>query len=203
VRLRHADVAHIFSASYWSFLLAPAPALCLACLLRKCTLLHCHSGEAQDHLSRWGRRANGCGGWPRPLPRGSIRFLGRVERLRVPDVYDQDDIFVNAALIDNQPVPVLEAFAAGLPDEPIAFPSSVALYCFARLASAHVNVVLTGDGPMSCFSATIAIALRPGTSGSAVPITAPYLKFCASRCVRACNGGQARCADTRYGRSWA
>jgi glycosyltransferase involved in cell wall biosynthesis len=207
VRLRHADVVHIFSASYWSFLLAPAPALCVARLLRKRTLLHYHSGEAQDHLSRWGMRVHpwlrladeivvpseylraiferhgyqarvvrnvvalecfryrereplrprlvctrkferhygvdvlirafalvharfpdstlllaGYGSEGERLRRlaeavapGSIRFLGRVERLRVPEVYDQADIFVNAALIDNQPVSVLEAFAAGLP----------------------------------------------------------------------------------------
>ncbi|MHB1873044.1 MAG: glycosyltransferase family 4 protein [Steroidobacteraceae bacterium] len=207
VRLRHADVVHIFSASYWSFLLAPAPALCVARLLRKRTLLHYHNGEAQDHLSRWGMRVHpwlrladeivvpseylraiferhgyqarvvrnvvalecfryrereplrprlvctrkferhygvdvlirafalvharfpdstlllaGYGSEGERLRRlaeavapGSIRFLGRVERLRVPEVYDQADIFVNAALIDNQPVSVLEAFAAGLP----------------------------------------------------------------------------------------
>ena len=207
VRLRHADVVHIFSASYWSFLLAPAPALCVARLLRKRTLLHYHSGEAQDHLSRWGMRVHpwlrladeivvaseylraiferhgyqarvvrnvvalecfryrkreplrprlvctrnfeprygvdvlirafalvharfpdstlllaGYGSEGERLRRlaeavapGSIRFLGRVERLRAADVYDRADIFVNAALIDNQPVSVLEAFAAGLP----------------------------------------------------------------------------------------
>lgn len=207
VRLRRADVVHIFSASYWSFLLAPAPAMCIARLLRKRTLLHYHSGEAHDHLSRWGMRVHpwlrlaheiivpseylrqifGRHGYqarvvrnvialecfryreraplrPRLLctrnlephygvdvvirafgmvharfpgatlviagygsedarlrklaesvaPR-SIRFLGRVEPARVPEVYDQADIFVNAALIDNQPVSVLEAFAAGLP----------------------------------------------------------------------------------------
>ena len=207
VRLRHADVAHIFSASYGSFLLASAPALCVARLLRKRTLLHYHSGEAQDHLSRWGMRVHpwlrladeivvaseylraifgrhgyqarvvrnvvalecfryrkreplrprlvctrnfeprygvdvlirafalvharfpdstlllaGYGSEGERLRRlaeavapGSIRFLGRVERLRAADVYDRADIFVNAALIDNQPVSVLEAFAAGLP----------------------------------------------------------------------------------------
>ncbi len=51
--LRHADVVHIFSASYWSFLLAPAPAILAAKLLRKPVILHYHSGEAADHLARW------------------------------------------------------------------------------------------------------------------------------------------------------
>jgi glycosyltransferase involved in cell wall biosynthesis len=52
--LRHADVAHVFSASYWSFLLAPVPALVAARLAGKRVLLHYHSGEADDHLARWG-----------------------------------------------------------------------------------------------------------------------------------------------------
>ncbi len=51
--LRDVDVAHIFSASYWSFLLAPAPAWLFARLRGKKTLVHYHSGEARDHLQRF------------------------------------------------------------------------------------------------------------------------------------------------------
>jgi asparagine synthase (glutamine-hydrolysing) len=36
-------------------------------------------------------------------------------------------------------------------DEPIAFPSSVPLYCLSRLASEHVKVVLTGEGADELF----------------------------------------------------
>jgi glycosyltransferase involved in cell wall biosynthesis len=50
--IRNADIAHIFSASYWSFLLAVVPACWLARLRGKRTLIHYHSGEARDHLSR-------------------------------------------------------------------------------------------------------------------------------------------------------
>lgn len=53
IRLRHVDVVHVFSASYWSFLLAPMPAMLAAKLLRKPVILNYHSGEAQDHLSNW------------------------------------------------------------------------------------------------------------------------------------------------------
>jgi L-malate glycosyltransferase len=53
-RLRHADIIHVFSASYWSFLLAPTPALVAGRLLARPTVLHYHSGEADDHLSHWG-----------------------------------------------------------------------------------------------------------------------------------------------------
>ena len=50
--LRKADVVHIFSASYSSFLLAPLPAVIVGRLLGKPILLNYHSGEAPDHLRR-------------------------------------------------------------------------------------------------------------------------------------------------------
>ena len=50
--LRRADVVHIFSASYSSFLLAPLPAIIVSRLLGKPVLLNYHSGEASDHLRR-------------------------------------------------------------------------------------------------------------------------------------------------------
>ena len=50
--LRRADVVHVFSASYASFLLAPLPAVIVSRLLGKRVLLNYHSGEAPDHLRR-------------------------------------------------------------------------------------------------------------------------------------------------------
>ena len=207
LRLRRCDVAHVFSASYWSFLLAPLPAMLAARLFGRRVVLHYHSGEASDHLARWGilvhpwlrladeivvpseylravfarhgHRARvipnvvdaarfryrerrplrprllsirnlephyrvdntlrafallrerhpdatltvaGYGGeegrlrrLARDLGERGIVFAGRVEPPGVPDLYDRSDIFVNSSVIDNQPVSVLEAFAAGLP----------------------------------------------------------------------------------------
>ena len=51
------DVIHIFSASYFSFVLAPTPALLMGKLYGKKLLLNYHSGEAEDHLHRWRRSA--------------------------------------------------------------------------------------------------------------------------------------------------
>jgi glycosyltransferase involved in cell wall biosynthesis len=51
--LKDVDVAHIFSASYWSFLLAPAPAWFFARLRGKKSLINYRSGEARDHLNRF------------------------------------------------------------------------------------------------------------------------------------------------------
>jgi glycosyltransferase involved in cell wall biosynthesis len=50
--LRHADVAHVFSASYSSFLLAPLPAILIAHALGKPVVLNYRSGQAPDHLKR-------------------------------------------------------------------------------------------------------------------------------------------------------
>jgi glycosyltransferase involved in cell wall biosynthesis len=204
-RLRDADVVHVFAASYWSFLLGPAPALVAARCWGKRSVLNYHSGEADDHLTRWrrtvrpllrmahalvvpsaylqgvfarhGYRARvipnvvdlsrfayrdraplaphllstrnlepsyrvddvleayallrprypqarltiaGSGSQEARLrglaaPLGGVRFARRVEPNDMPGLYDQGDIFVNASIVDNQPLSVLEAFAAGLP----------------------------------------------------------------------------------------
>lgn len=206
-RLATVDVAHIFSASYASFLLAPAPAMAVARLLNKRVVLHYHSGEADDHLAHWGALVHpwlrlahhiavpseylrgvfsryghqvhvipnvidlsrftyrerrplrphllstrnlephyrvdviihafarlkpripdatltivGYGSEETRLRRmvaaanlSDVRFLGRVEPRHMPRVYGEADIFLNASVVDNQPVSILEAFASGIP----------------------------------------------------------------------------------------
>lgn len=54
LRLRRFDVVHVFSASYWSFLLSPLPALVAGRLFGRRVVLNYHSGEADDHLARFG-----------------------------------------------------------------------------------------------------------------------------------------------------
>ena len=203
LRLARADVVHVFSASYWSFLLAPLPAMLAAKLFRARVVLHYHSGEAADHLSTWGvlvhpwlrladaivvpsdylkrifaehgyvarvirnvvdlsrltyrerlplrprlistrnlepyyrvdvvldafRRLRvavpeatltiaGYGSEEsrlRSLAGEGVRFTGKVDPAAMPALLDEADIFVNASIVDNQPVSLLEACAAGLP----------------------------------------------------------------------------------------
>lgn len=52
-RVHKYDIIHVFSASYFSFLLAPTPAILIGKLFNKSVLLNYHSGEAADHLERW------------------------------------------------------------------------------------------------------------------------------------------------------
>jgi L-malate glycosyltransferase len=51
-QLARVDVAHVFSASYTSFLLAPLPAIVTARALGCPVVLNYRSGEAPDHLAR-------------------------------------------------------------------------------------------------------------------------------------------------------
>jgi glycosyltransferase involved in cell wall biosynthesis len=73
--LRRADIVHIFSASYFSFLLAPLPAVLIAKLLGKPVVLNYRSGEAPDHLRR------------SAIARRTLRW---VERNAVPSRFLQD-----------------------------------------------------------------------------------------------------------------
>jgi glycosyltransferase involved in cell wall biosynthesis len=206
-RLARARTALIFSASYWSFVLAPLPALCAARLFGVRAILVYHSGEADDHLTRWRRFLAPClrladrivvpseflrdvfarhghatlvipnvvdlrafayrervpllprllsarsleapygvdntvrafallkrrrpdatltvAGGGRELPQlrrlaerlgvGGVRFLGAVRPEAMPRLMDEADLFVNSSTVDNQPVSLLEAFAAGTP----------------------------------------------------------------------------------------
>ena len=70
--IKTAEIVHIFSASYWSFLLAPVPACVVAKLRGKKTLINYRSGEARDHLRRW---------------RTALPVLRRANALVVPSQY--------------------------------------------------------------------------------------------------------------------
>jgi glycosyltransferase involved in cell wall biosynthesis len=208
VRVRKYDVIHIFAASYFSFVLAPTPAILVARLYGKRSVLNYHSGQAEDHLERWRRSAMATirladelvvpsgylvevfarfglraraihnfvatsrfrfrerGPILRPhffsnrsfeplynvactlrsfalvqkrfpsarlllagdgiqraeleqlaheLGLRNVTFKGRVEPERMPELYDESDIFLSSSEIDNMPVSIIEAFASGLP----------------------------------------------------------------------------------------
>lgn len=57
-RIPKYDVVHIFSASYRSFLLAPMPAIWISRIYGKRCILNYRSGEADDHLTRAGKRVH-------------------------------------------------------------------------------------------------------------------------------------------------
>ncbi|HEX5886229.1 MAG TPA: glycosyltransferase [Pyrinomonadaceae bacterium] len=73
LRVRKYDVIHVFSASYLSFLIAPAPAILVSKLYGKKIVLNYHSGEAEDHLRRW--------------PRSTKPIINLVDEVVVPSEY--------------------------------------------------------------------------------------------------------------------
>ncbi len=69
---RGVDVAHVFSASYWSFLLAPLPAWLIARLRGRKVIINYRSGEARNHLRK---------------SRTARAVLSRTDRVVVPSMY--------------------------------------------------------------------------------------------------------------------
>ncbi len=53
LRVRKYDITHIFSASYYSYLFAPALAILVSRAFGKKCILNYRSGEAEDHLANW------------------------------------------------------------------------------------------------------------------------------------------------------
>ncbi|HEU4768893.1 MAG TPA: glycosyltransferase family 4 protein [Pyrinomonadaceae bacterium] len=73
IKVPQHDIVHTFSASYLSFLLAPAPAILIARLFGKKVVLNYRSGEAEDHLRCW--------------PRTSVPIMSLADELIVPSQY--------------------------------------------------------------------------------------------------------------------
>ena len=69
------------------------------------TLTVAGCGSEEGRLRRLATSLGTCG----------IRSVGRVEPPAMPALYEEADIFVNSSVVDNQPLSLLEAFAAGLP----------------------------------------------------------------------------------------
>ena len=67
------DVIHVFSASYWSFLLAPTPAILIGRLMGKRVILNYRSGQLAAHLEKW--------------PRTTMPVLKRVDQIIVPSSF--------------------------------------------------------------------------------------------------------------------
>lgn len=145
-RLPRTDVVHIFSASYFSFVLAPTPALLVSRLLGKATVLNYRSGEAADHIRRW---------------RTAVPTLRLADRIVVPSGYLADvfgGVGLDTRIIAN--VVDLERFRFRRRDplRPVFFANrnfeahynvACVLRAFARIRREIPGARLTvaGDGP--------------------------------------------------------
>jgi glycosyltransferase involved in cell wall biosynthesis len=90
VRVPRYDVIHIFSAAYWSYLLSAAPALFIARLYGKKSILNYRSGEADDHLLNWPRTAAPTMRWANVIvvPSGYLVDVFARHNLRARFIYN-------------------------------------------------------------------------------------------------------------------
>jgi glycosyltransferase involved in cell wall biosynthesis len=171
--LRRADVVHVFSASYTSFLLAPLPAVLVARLLGRPVILNYHSGEAPDHLQR------------SALARYVLRHM--VDRNVVPSAFLRDvfaSFGITATIVPN--TIDLGTFAYRVRDplrphllctrnfEPI-YNVACVLRAFARVQAkrSDARLMLVGSGSEEPALRTLAarLALRHVTFAGRVPAT--------------------------------
>jgi glycosyltransferase involved in cell wall biosynthesis len=163
-RVRQADVVHVFSASYWSFLLAPVPAMLAGRMAGRRVVLHYHSGEVADHLERWGWRVHP---WLRladdivvcsEFQRAVFQRHGHGTRV-IPNVVDLDRF----AFRDRDPLAPRFICTRNLERH---YGVDVVLEAFAWIRARHpgATLVMAGDG--SQMAALQARAARLGTKGA-------------------------------------
>ena len=146
-RLRQADVVHVFSAAYMSFVLAPLPAMAIARALGKRVILNYHSGEAEDHLQRWRHTV------PRAMRLADVivvqsRFLVEVfarfglPAIAVPNFIEPDRYAARG------PRPLTPTFLANRNFE-AHYNVALVLRAFARIQQEipEATLVVAGDGP--------------------------------------------------------
>jgi glycosyltransferase involved in cell wall biosynthesis len=144
--LRRCDIVHVFSASYFSFLLSSSPAILLARCLRKPVILNYHSGEAEDHLSRWPsavrtlRLANRI-----VVPSDYLANVFRRFGLQAQVVYNSVDLSAFKFRARSKPGP---AFLANRNFE-AHYNVACVLRAFARIQGRqpHATLTVAGDGP--------------------------------------------------------
>ena len=160
--LRRADVVHIFSASYSSFLLAPLPAIVVSRLLGKPVLLNYHSGEADDHLRRsWIartvlRRMVDVNVVPSPYLRDVFARLG-IDATVVSNTVDRNEFVYRPRDLRHRPITLLSTrnFEAN-------YNVACTLRAFARVQDQcpDVSLMLVGSGSQEATLKELARAMK-------------------------------------------
>lgn len=158
--IRCADVVHVFSAAYASFLLAPLPAILIARAWKRPVILNYHSGEAADHLRR------------SPLARFALRHW--IDTLVVPSPFLRTvfaEFGLHAAVVPNTIDTSRFAYRPRSPVRPRVLSTrnfephynvACTLRAFARLQDRHPDATLTlvGGGSQEAALRALAGALR-------------------------------------------
>jgi L-malate glycosyltransferase len=145
-RVARARTALVFSAAYWSFVLAALPALVAARTFGARAVLVYHSGEADGHLARWRR-------FLRPWLRGVDRivvpseYLGDVFRRHGYDAIVIPNVVDLSAFAYRERVPLRPRLLSARSLEPL-YAVDNTLRAFAELRRRRPDAELTvaGDG---------------------------------------------------------
>jgi glycosyltransferase involved in cell wall biosynthesis len=86
----------------------------VACVLRAFSLIQKRFVEASLIVAGDGRERAALEQLAQDLKLKNIRFTGLVAPEKMPELCDEADIYLNASNVDNMPLSILEAFAAGL-----------------------------------------------------------------------------------------
>jgi glycosyltransferase involved in cell wall biosynthesis len=90
------------------------------------------------------------------LAGNTFRFVGRIDPEHMPALYAEADVFVNASVIDNQPVSIIEALSAGLPV--VSTPTGDIRF---MLRDGHAGVLVPPDDPRAMAHALLALWRDP------------------------------------------
>ena len=169
-RVPRADVIHAFSASYWSFLLAPVPAMLAGRLFGKRVYVNYRSGEARDHLTRYGH---------------AVPLLRLAHDIVTPSGYLKDvfaDFGLGATVVENfvEVDRLPHRRRTALPPHFLAnrnfeahYDVATVLRAFARIQRAvpHATLTVVGDGPLRAELHALAaeLSLQHVTFTGAVP----------------------------------
>ena len=163
--LRRADVVHVFSASYSSFLLAPLPAIVIARLFGKRVLLNYHSGEAEDHLRHsWVartalRRHVGVNVVPSPFLKDVFKRFG-IDAAVVANTVDRRDFTYRTRDLRRRPLTILSTRNF----EPV-YNVECTLRAFASVQARFADTTLTLVGTGSQERALKTLAAELGLRG--------------------------------------
>lgn len=83
-------------------------------VLRAFRLIQNQFPDAKLLIAGYGREENNLKNLAAELKLENAEFLGRVENSEMPEIYEKADIYLNASIIDNMPLSIIEAFSCGL-----------------------------------------------------------------------------------------
>jgi glycosyltransferase involved in cell wall biosynthesis len=87
----------------------------VSCVLRAFALIQKRFSDATLVVAGDGVERTKLERLARELELRNVTFTGLVTPEKMPELYDAADIYLNASNVDNMPLSILEAFAAGLP----------------------------------------------------------------------------------------